>query len=348
MKRTLHKRVGLWELSVPLPAPVRGIWRYATFAEAWDHLWRTGYPPGLPSEIKLAAVWSAEPSRLGVHRLADVDDAAPNASDSPNDLPAAGIFVPQLTPAESSEVKRDPSEPLTFLGTPLSVPASSRPLMPDYEVLVSDAATVTESSPDDVSEPARATADPVRAAVLPWDEPKPAPHASPQISRAIAVGLASGLTILLVILFWPFSHRGPALPKTAEHRSAALPSVTDSTIPNEVPTTPKPAEAPVPLRVSGVGKSRASIQASDRTWITACADGKVVFSKLFTAGSKDSVDFTNHAVVRMGNAGPVEITVDGKPVGSLGRMGQVRVIQLTPGASHFLVGGEPDDCSLAR
>ena len=74
MKRTLRKRAGLWELSVPLRAPVRGIWRYTIFGDAWGHLWKTGYPPGLPSEIK-TAVRNAEPSPLGVEYLADIDDA---------------------------------------------------------------------------------------------------------------------------------------------------------------------------------------------------------------------------------------------------------------------------------
>ncbi len=50
----------------------------------------------------------------------------------------------------------------------------------------------------------------------------------------------------------------------------------------------------------------------------------------------------------MGNAGPVELLLNGKSVGSLGQMGQVRVIALTPTASHFLAGGEPDDCTLGR
>ena len=77
-------------------------------------------------------------------------------------------------------------------------------------------------------------------------------------------------------------------------------------------------------------------------------DGKVVFSKLFTAGSQDNIDFVDHAVVRMGDAGPVEITLDGKPAGPLGKAGQVRVIELVRGAPHFLAGGEADDCTLAK
>ena len=258
MKRTLHKRAGLWELSVPLRAPVRGIWRYATFAEAWGHLWRAGYPPGLPSEIK-TAVRSAEPSPLGVEYLADIDDA----------VAAVKEFLPHV--------------------------------------------------------------------VVPADEPKP--HASSWISRAIAVGLGIGLTILLVILLWPLSHGG----------SGTRPSVADATIPNAPPRAPKLAEDPAPPPPASVAdQSHASIRTNGRSWITACVDGKVVFSKLFTTGSQENLDFIDHAVVRMGDAGPVEITVDGKPVAPLGGAGQVRVIELGRGVPHFLVGGEAGDCTLVK
>ena len=317
MKRTLHKKMGFWELSVPLRAPVRGIWRYATFAEAWGHLWRTGYPPGLPTEIKMA-IRTTEPSQLGIDYLTDVDDSVHDVFDATNDLLAAGEL-----PA-----------PLAFpVGLPI-VPASSKLLMPDSEEFESNAVAVTEHVPDVVSEAGRAT-------VSPED------HTSPWIPREIAVGLVLVVAILLLIVFWSFSQRGPAVPKPAEQHSVALPSAVDSTSLNAHTTTRKIAEA-VPPPVSGADKSHASIQTNDRSWITACADGKMLFSKLFTAGSKDNVDFIKRAVVRIGDAGPVEITIDGKPLGPLGRTGQVRVIVLTPGSSHFQVSGEPDDCTLTR
>ena len=105
MKRTLHKRAGLWELSIPLRAPVRGIWRYGAFAEAWGYLWRTGYPPGLPGEIKMA-VRQPEPTPLGIDYLAAVDDAVHDAFDATNGLLAGRISLPHPIAAAPSEVKR--------------------------------------------------------------------------------------------------------------------------------------------------------------------------------------------------------------------------------------------------
>jgi hypothetical protein len=79
--------------------------------------------------------------------------------------------------------------------------------------------------------------------------------------------------------------------------------------------------------------------------VVACADGKVLFAKLFSAGSKESVDFTRTAIVRAGHASYVQISVDGKPAGPLATTGDVRIVELNPEGSHSREGGETDDCT---
>jgi hypothetical protein len=66
---------------------------------------------------------------------------------------------------------------------------------------------------------------------------------------------------------------------------------------------------------------------------------------MFVGGTKEDVAFTDRAIVRLGNAGPVEIQLNGKPIGPLGRPGQLRAIELTPGAWRFLPLREPDGCT---
>ncbi len=91
--------------------------------------------------------------------------------------------------------------------------------------------------------------------------------------------------------------------------------------------------------------SRVAITASDRSWVTACADGYPVLSKLFVNGSKDQLVFSARALVRMGSAGPLEIRLNDKSVGPLGLPGQVRVMELTASGSRFITPGEPGDCT---
>jgi hypothetical protein len=181
-------------------------------------------------------------------------------------------------------------------------------------------------------------------------------------SRAIAILIATVLTLvaLLALLFGPFARRAPlqtsvaaknatapvspaASPNAPPNNAAADPSqdaIAKALTPIPAPPVPKTSPPPPPG-----GKTRASITASDRSWITACADGKAAFSKLFIAGSKDDLVFSERALVRMGSAGSVEIVLNGKPVGSLGNVGQVRVVELTPGASRFITPGGPGDCT---
>jgi hypothetical protein len=87
------------------------------------------------------------------------------------------------------------------------------------------------------------------------------------------------------------------------------------------------------------------IRTSDNSWVTACVDGKAVFSKLFTNGSRYDLPFTRRAVVRAGNAGPVDIFLNGKPIGPVGHAGEVSVVELTPSASRLITRGEPADCT---
>ena len=69
---------------------------------------------------------------------------------------------------------------------------------------------------------------------------------------------------------------------------------------------------------------------------------------MFAAGSSEQVEFTNRAVVRLGNAGPVDLKLDGKAIGPLGKAGQIRAVELTPGASRFLAEGETGGCSSTQ
>jgi len=109
--------------------------------------------------------------------------------------------------------------------------------------------------------------------------------------------------------------------------------------------TPAKAETPVQNAPAPAGQSRAVIEASDSSWVTACSDGKVAFTKLLTSGSKENLLFASSALVRVGNAGSLAISLNGKPVGSLGRKGQLRVVELTPTSSRFIPLRDPDGCT---
>ena len=422
-----------------------------------------------------------------------------------------GAFVPQLRPAEASPVKSDPSEPLMFPGIPLSIPASSRPPIPDFEVFVSDAATVTESSPNGVSEPLRPSeSDPAVAATLLLDEPAPAPPASPaadtrvmelrkeprfktdlvarievirektyifegRVANVSALGfqvemvepLTVGETIRLTVdgfhmlaqvhhcvrsdaafkigvervdqwdatvgegapmspimprplpvlgrpelknplgsrrpsavraffahprfrgkqtkqqaVFilagsvvlaaslagfarWDFLvHRLPsaavpkpkaekALPVRPTTRMNAIQQTTDIanlSVPGTgtVPSAQQAKAVVPPISTnSAAGSAHSiSIKASGASWVTACADGIMVFGKLFNKGDVGEVRFSRLATVRSGNAGALELAIGNQSIGPMGATGEIRTIKATPAGYDFVTTAPSPSCSI--
>ena len=75
-----------------------------------------------------------------------------------------------------------------------------------------------------------------------------------------------------------------------------------------------------------------------------CVDNKPLFSKLFTAGAREDIEFINRAVVRLGRSSAVQILANGKVV-ETGSVGQVVIVELTPGDSRLLQDGAPSDCT---
>jgi hypothetical protein len=55
----------------------------------------------------------------------------------------------------------------------------------------------------------------------------------------------------------------------------------------------------------------------------AIVDGRKVLEGLVRAGGEIVLDFRDAAFVRAGDAGAVSLTLDGQPLGTLGRDGQI-------------------------
>jgi hypothetical protein len=90
-----------------------------------------------------------------------------------------------------------------------------------------------------------------------------------------------------------------------------------------------------------LGRSRISIKANQGSWIDVCTDGRTVLRKYFPPLTNVNLGFSKDAVVRMGNSGGVEISINGMPAGPLGLLGEPRVAQFGVKGFRFLVPGDP-------
>jgi hypothetical protein len=89
------------------------------------------------------------------------------------------------------------------------------------------------------------------------------------------------------------------------------------------------------------GKTRIAIKANQGSWIDACSDGRTIIRKYLPPLNRVDLEFSSDSVIRLGNSGGVEISVNGAPTGPLGVLGQMRVVQFDSKGSHFLMPGDP-------
>jgi hypothetical protein len=132
----------------------------------------------------------------------------------------------------------------------------------------------------------------------------------------IATVGAIALTAFTGSLFWSYRHSVAA--------NTVHPVVIASQQ-TEVKVVPAPS-----------GTRHAEIHVTEPTWVYAVSDGQEVFQKLLDKDETRQIDFVEKALVRVGNAGGVEISVDGKSIGPLGPRGKIRAIEITPAGHQFV------------
>jgi cytoskeleton protein RodZ len=127
----------------------------------------------------------------------------------------------------------------------------------------------------------------------------------------------------------------PATPQgTVPAAPQVSPAVQNTAPPNTQPVSTTPATAPGPVHVE--------IVADEAAWVLARVDGKYAFSDTLPPTTKRTLDGTKDVVLRLGNAGGVTITLNGKPIGPAGPKGQIRTLQFTSGGFQIVSAKPPD------
>ena len=89
---------------------------------------------------------------------------------------------------------------------------------------------------------------------------------------------------------------------------------------------PVTSAAPVPTEP----RLSVLIETTGDCWIQAVADGKVVVSRLFKAGDRESLKAEKELLLDVGNAGMVQWTINGKRGKAIGRPGVNTRVRVTP------------------
>jgi cytoskeleton protein RodZ len=168
------------------------------------------------------------------------------------------------------------------------------------------------------------------------------------------------LALLVVVLlvcsgvyaFWqraraPMTAQAPPPMETAAPQQQPAGEAPATQPPPAVPepqTSPPAAPAPstsADRTTAGNGAVKVQLTADEAVWVLARGDGKFLFSGTLEANEVRSVEANEMLTLRLGNAGGVTISLNGKPIGPVGPKGQVREVQFTSGGFQIVAAPKP-------
>ena len=122
-------------------------------------------------------------------------------------------------------------------------------------------------------------------------------------------------------------------PVTATVSKPAPGPVTPAVSENPAPPPQTPVAAQTEPATAAASNPAATLHvtlaADEPTWVRAWVDGKEAFTATLGPDKMKTADAEGEVRIRTGNAGSLQITVNGKPAGPVGPKGQIRIIQVT-------------------
>jgi len=168
---------------------------------------------------------------------------------------------------------------------------------------------------------------------------------------------AVGVIMACALIYTWWQSAGPAKVQSAAAPAAphaevvvpAAPAPPPTVAPTPAAAEPTPVPAPVPatpvpsamLTPGDPAHVRVGLSADEKTWVSVSSDGKNVFSRSLEPHETKIVEGLAKVRLLVGNAGGVEISLNGKPIGPIGPRGQVRVVELTPAGFQIVPRKSP-------
>jgi cytoskeletal protein RodZ len=93
---------------------------------------------------------------------------------------------------------------------------------------------------------------------------------------------------------------------------------------------PQAAISEISQTVDGINQVVLNLSATEKTWLSITSEGKRLFSGFLEPSQTKTLTGLDAARMTVGNAGGIEVRLNGKPIGPIGKSGQVRVVVFTP------------------
>ncbi len=122
---------------------------------------------------------------------------------------------------------------------------------------------------------------------------------------------------------WPGNVQANTAVRPPVKVDTALAPVVAAPVPSAPVAAAPVVEAPVPAM-------RLEISAREATWISISPDGTKTFSGVLQANETRSVQAFHSTLVKVGNAGGLDVRLNGASIGEIGPRGKIRILVVTP------------------
>jgi len=149
----------------------------------------------------------------------------------------------------------------------------------------------------------------------------------------VVVLVCAGLWMVWEKYSSPAATPPAASTKPAPAVRAPAPVAVEPPKPEPAASTASPVEAPKPAPELSPATGQpvsVALTANEETWVQVVSDGKRILSNVIPAAGRRVVGANERMRILVGNAGGIEISLNGKPIGPIGPRGQVRTVELTP------------------
>jgi cytoskeletal protein RodZ len=139
---------------------------------------------------------------------------------------------------------------------------------------------------------------------------------APGSNRIIYWGLAIGIVGAGYFGYNQFSQ--PSTPKVSNP-----PPISSTPVPGASQQTPPPGTAQPPQTTPVIQGVKVDAKITAKCWVQVLADGREIFEGVLKQGDIATWEAKTTMEITLGNAGGVELTVNGQPQGALGKSGDV-------------------------
>jgi cytoskeleton protein RodZ len=138
----------------------------------------------------------------------------------------------------------------------------------------------------------------------------------------------------------PQTQPAPETPPAAPKPDAAAAGVAADAPADTTRDTPEVAQSPPPPATPNLDTGvRVAITAQEqqRVWFSARADGRFLYAVTLEPNESRTVEATKTVLLKLGNAGGANFSLNGKAIGPVGPKGQIRSVQFTSGGFQIVV-----------